>query len=208
MTDAWYVCCPKNKEKHIRAAVETLTYRELDGVDCDDICVKISTYTTLLRDCSPIDMNGVTPPVHETVEGNPSKLLNAYDDILIVGGWGTGKSHALRWIAQEYRKFGNKVYIVAFCNKQCVKFEDAMTVHKFCKLVQGGKLELPCTVIWDEVFQPNIFIHARMAQFRTIPDVQWIFAGDPLQCEFGGHWRGQVCVTTISGAPRFYRGTK
>ena len=106
------------------------------------------------------------------------------------GCWGTGKSHAINEIAAALRAMGRHVYIVAFKNKQAVKFEGGMTVHAFCQRMRCGEIQFPATVIWDEAFECTMFAHARMVQFRMYDDLQLVYVGDELQAQLPGHWRG------------------
>ena len=56
------------------------------------------------------------------------------------------------------------MYIVAFKNKQAVKFDGGMTIHAFCKRMRCGQIQLPATIIWDEAFECTMFCHSRMVQ--------------------------------------------
>ena len=109
---------------------------------------------------------------------------------MLRGSWGSGKSHVIKEIATALQAMGRNVYVIAFKNKQAVKFEDGMTVHAFCKRMRQGEIQLPATVIWDESFECTMFVHAQMVQFRLIPELSWIFVGDELQAQLPGHWRG------------------
>ena len=73
-------------------------------------------------------------------------------------------------------------------------------MHAFLKLVRGKEFVRPCTVIWDECFQPNMYMHSRMVQLRHLPDVQWIFCGDHLQSQLQGCWRGAPCRNNLWGS--------
>ena len=90
-------------------------------------------------------------------------------------GKGGGKRHLINEIATTLRAAGRHVHIVAFKNKQAVKFDGGMTIHAFCKKMRCGEILFPATVIWDEAFECTIFVHAQMVQFRLFDDLSWIY---------------------------------
>ncbi len=103
-------------------------------------------------------------------------------------------------MAAALRAQGRTVYVVAFMNKQATRNTEGRTLHAFLKLVRQREFVRPCTVIWDECFQPNMYMHSRMVHLRHLPDVQWIFCGDHLQSQLHGCWRGVFCRNNLWGS--------
>ena len=194
-TDAWYVSCPPK----LRDRLETLkpTYRQLFGVACDDPAIKVTLGTpNYMQNISDIRHNWQRP---EAVKWKRHDSWEHLNNFTLIGPAGTGKTFLLLQIADQKRKNGKKVYMIAFTNAVCCQLAEAITVHKFLRLAYRGDLETPCTVIWDEVFYVNTYTLARMAPLRML-DIQWIFAGDHKQLEMPGHWRGQVCKNNLFGS--------
>ena len=73
------------------------------------------------------------PYGEEVPQEQPPALTLAKDkeSFVLRGCWGCGKSHLINEIATTLRAAGRHVHIVAFKNKQAVKFEGGMTVHSF-----------------------------------------------------------------------------
>ena len=87
--------------------------------------------------------------------------------------------------------------MVAYTNCNAIDLPEGITLHKFCQIVFSNALETPCTVVWDEVFRCSMYMLSRLAQFRMLPDVQWILAGDSAQPQIPGHWRGEACRNNL-----------
>ena len=51
---------------------------------------------------------------------------------------------------------------------------------------------MPCTVFFDECFFPGEFVLARLVPYFLLPEITWVFCGDPHQPGQTCHWRGQM----------------
>ncbi len=168
---------------------------------CDDVAAKLDLAEPKWHQCCDDIMIFRERPqlaAPQTLTDPPDStildLVLSGQDLTIHGAGGTGKSTLIK--EQIYPKLveqGRRVYNVAFTNCNAVDLPEGITLHAFCKLVFTNQLETPCTVIWDEVFRCNMYMLARLAQFRLLPDVQWILCGDMAQPQLPGHWRGTTC---------------
>ena len=149
-----------------------LTYRELDGSDCDEPCLRVYFNVSWMKDCSEIQ-SGYNP------EPRKQKRHESYEELLdknfvLAGVGGAGKSTALREIRQRLEAQGKKVYVVSFQNSVAAA-SNGLTLHMFAAALSGGRIEMPCTVLWDEIFYCPITSLARMVQYFRIPEIQWCF---------------------------------
>ena len=83
------------------------------------------------------------------------------------------------------------MYVVSFQNSVAAA-SNGLTLHMFAAALNGGRIEFPCTVLWDEIFYCPITSLARMVQYFRIPEIQWCFFGDWHQPQMEANWRGKI----------------